>query len=324
MGGAIFVMDGASIVISGFFTVDGNTVAGGNGGSVFSFSSGPGASGSAFGSGIFLQGNNATLTFDPGADTLQTVANDIADQTGSGGTRANAGSVGLTKTGAGTLQLTGNNTYSGTTTISAGTLQVGNGEDRGSLGGGEVGIGTGATLAFDRNDVATVANTLSGGGSVAQIGSGTTVLTGDNSYTGGTRIDSGTLQIGNGGTGGRLGAGEVVLNNGVLAFNHSNAAGPITVANTISGRGGLSKAGTSTLVLTGNNSYEGDTVIDAGTLQVGNGGTTGSLGTGGGRQQRHTGLQPQRCHIGGQHHQRQRQREQGRRQHAGAHRQQQL
>ena len=55
---------------------------------------------------------------------------------------------------------------------------------------------------------------------------------------------------------------------------------PLTLTGTISGAGALTKNGASTLILTADNSYAGGTTIAAGTLQVGNGGTTGSVGTG--------------------------------------------
>jgi autotransporter-associated beta strand protein len=86
---------------------------------------------------------------------------------------------------------------------------------------------------------------------------------------------AGILQVGDGGVTGTLGTGTVV-NNGILAFNRSDA---VTVGANISGAGELQQIGSGTLVLTGSNSY-GATTINAGTLQIGNGGTTGSLGSG--------------------------------------------
>ncbi|RWC18646.1 MAG: hypothetical protein EOS27_33695, partial [Mesorhizobium sp.] len=58
------------------------------------------------------------------------------------------------------------------------------------------------TLAFNRSDAYTFAGLISGSGTVNQAGSGTTILTADNGYTGGTTISAGTLQLGNGGTSG--------------------------------------------------------------------------------------------------------------------------
>ncbi|MBF7731760.1 autotransporter-associated beta strand repeat-containing protein, partial [Pseudomonas sp. N040] len=85
-----------------------------------------------------------------------------------------------------------------------------------------------------------------------------------------------TLSIGAGGTTGSLGSGAVV-NNSTLQINRSNA---VTVANAISGTGTLTKLGAGTASLTGANTYSGTTTISAGTLSIGAGGTTGSLGSG--------------------------------------------
>jgi autotransporter-associated beta strand protein len=102
------------------------------------------------------------------------------------------------------------------------------------------------------------------------------LLTGNNTYTGGTLIGGGTLQVGNGGTSGTLGTGGVA-NNGTLAVNRSDT---VTLDVDISGTGAFSQIGSGTTILSGTNTYSGTTTINAGTLQVGNGGTSGQLGTG--------------------------------------------
>lgn len=109
---------------------------------------------------------------------------------------------------------------------------------------------------------------------MVKAGTGTMILAGTNTYAG-TTNSAGTLQIGNGGTTGTLGTGAVV-NNAALDFDRSNA---ITVGNLISGTGSLTQSGAGTTTLTNANTYSGATVISAGTLQVGNGGDSGSLGT---------------------------------------------
>ena len=179
------------------------------------------------------------------------------------------GAGALTKAGAGGLTLTGNNAYAGGTTISAGTLQLGNGGTTGSIIGD---VANSGVLSFNRSDTNTFAGAISGTGSVSQIGTGTTILTGDSTYTGGTTISAGTLQLGNGGTTGSI-VGDVA-DNGVLAFNRSDTA---TFPGIISGSGSLSQIGAGTTILTGDNTYTGGTTISAGTLQLGNGGTTGSI-----------------------------------------------
>ncbi|MCP3399085.1 autotransporter-associated beta strand repeat-containing protein [Bradyrhizobium sp. CCGB20] len=179
------------------------------------------------------------------------------------------GAGGLTKLGAGTLVLSGTNTYGGGTTIAAGTLQVGNGGTTGWIVGNVV---NDSVLAFNRSDTITFAGEISGSGAVQKLGSNTTILTGNNSYTGTTTVAAGTLQIGNGGTTGSI-AGNVV-NDGVLTIDRSDA---VTLPGDISGSGSLRQVGSGTTILTGSNSYTGGTTIAAGTLQIGNGGTTGSI-----------------------------------------------
>ena len=188
-----------------------------------------------------------------------------------------SGTGSVQQTGTGTTVLTADNTYTGGTTITAGTLQVGNGETSGSIVGDVTDNGA---LAFNRSDVVTFAGVISGAGSVQQNGPGTTILTGDSTYAGGTTINAGTVQLGNGGTTGSV-AGDIT-NNGVLAFDRSNV---LTVVGTITGAGSVQQNGTGTTVLTGDNNYAGGTTITAGTLQLGNGGTTGSI-TGAVTQQR--------------------------------------
>jgi len=203
---------------------------------------------------------------------------------------ANANSVTtLAKNDAGTWALTGTNTYTGNTVINGGILQLGAGGTTGSIASANI-INAAGTLAFDRSNTMTIAGTISGGGDVVQRGAGTTALTAANTYTGGTRIDGGTLQLGNGGAIGSI-LGNVV-DNGTLAFNRSDVYG---FGGLISGTGGVTQSGSGTTVLALANSYKGATQVTAGTLlidgdqsaatgttTVGNGGTFGGRGIVGG------------------------------------------
>ena len=128
------------------------------------------------------------------------------------------------------------------------------------------------TLAFNRSDNVTFGGVVSGTGALQQIGPGTLILTNTNTYGGGTTINAGTLQIGNGGTTGSI-VGNVA-DNGILAFNRSDT---VSFDGAISGTGALTQMGPGTLILTNTNTYGGGTTISAGTLQIGNGGTTGSI-----------------------------------------------
>jgi autotransporter-associated beta strand protein len=104
----------------------------------------------------------------------------------------------LFKSDTGTLILTGTSTYAAATNISAGTLQIGNGGTTGLLSSLSAIVNSG-TLAFNRSNTWTFANSISGTGALNQIGTSTgrTVLTGTNTYTGITTVTSGTLQFGN-------------------------------------------------------------------------------------------------------------------------------
>ncbi len=166
--------------------------------------------------------------------------------------------AGLTKEGTGTLVLTAANTYSGTTVLNGGTLQIGNNGAAGSISGD---VANAAALTFRRSDVYTYAGVVSGTGAVTQNG-GTLILTGANSYTGTTTITAGTLQLGNGGATGELAGGNIV-NSGTLAFDRT---GTLDLTGVISGSGTLTKSGPGTLVLSGANTYAGPTTVNAGRL----------------------------------------------------------
>jgi autotransporter-associated beta strand protein/T5SS/PEP-CTERM-associated repeat protein len=127
----------------------------------------------------------------------------------------------LVKSGAGTLTLTGANTYSGGTTINGGTLQLGNGGTTGSITG-NVATSSGATLAFNRSNNLTFAGVISGAGNVAQTGSGVLTLSGTNTYSGGTRIDSGTLSVSSNANLGNA-SGGVTLAGGSLRLSNNTA-----------------------------------------------------------------------------------------------------
>ncbi|WP_208620766.1 autotransporter-associated beta strand repeat-containing protein, partial [Brucella rhizosphaerae] len=179
------------------------------------------------------------------------------------------GTGSLNKQDYGTLILTADNSYAGGTTISEGTLQLGDGGTAGSVQGD---ILNNATLAVNRSDAYKLSGKISGSGALAQNGTGTLILTGDNSYTGGTTISAGTLQLGDGGTSGSISG--TISNDGILAVNRSDK---LVLDGSVGGTGALQQNGTGTTVLAADNSYSGGTTINAGTLQLGNGGTTGSI-----------------------------------------------
>lgn len=180
----------------------------------------------------------------------------------------------LTKIGAGTLTLTAANTYGGATTVSGGTLQIGNGGTSGSLAG-DVSIGSGATLSFNRSDDSTHSGRISGNGTLEKLGAGTLTLTGTDAFGGSTTISNGTLQIGDGGAAGAL-TGTVNVGAGaVLAFNSSEN---FTYASSLTGGGSVRQLGSGTLTLSGNNTYTGTTVLGGGVVAVNSADAIGSGG----------------------------------------------
>ncbi|MGN6769612.1 MAG: autotransporter domain-containing protein, partial [Rhizobiaceae bacterium] len=242
----------------------------------------------------WMAGNNlalGTFTLANPSDTF-TVGAALTDQAANPANGWDGKS--LTKAGAGTLILSADNAYTGGTTIAAGTLQLGNGGTTGSIVGDVVDNGI---LAFDRSDSGIFAGNISGNGVVQQLGSGTTILTGSNSYSGGTTLLGGVLSVS---SDANLGAvtGVLTFNGGALqvtgtafngtartinwganggGFDIANASNIFTLIQPLSGGGPLTKSGAGTLVLTGDNTYTDGTTIAGGVLQLGGGGTAGSI-----------------------------------------------
>ncbi|WP_346357820.1 autotransporter domain-containing protein [Bosea sp. (in: a-proteobacteria)] len=228
-----------------------------------------------------------------------------------------SGAGGLIKSGAGTLLLTGTNSWSGGTLITAGTLRAGSAGALPTMtdwvltggrldldgydlsmrflagSGGEIALG-GADLIVDQAKDSVYAGTVTGSGRLLKDGSGTLLLTGTSSYSGGTVIRDGTLAIvadanlGNAGSaiafdgGGRLATyADITSGRSVTLFGtgtiETYAGTTFTLGGSISGSGSLAKQGWGTLTLTGSAAHTGGTTIAAGMLQIGNGGTTGDL-----------------------------------------------
>lgn len=173
------------------------------------------------------------------------------------------GSASFTKSGTGTMVLTGTNTHTGTTSISLGVLRIGNGGTSGTLGRGNV--VNDSVLEINRSNDYAISNVISGSGRLLITGGGMITLTGANTYGGTTMIENGVLCVGSGGTSGALGSGNVV-NNARLKFYRSD---DIILGQAVSGSGQLVKAGDGGLTLNGNNSYLGGTLLEKGTLTAG-------------------------------------------------------
>jgi autotransporter-associated beta strand protein len=175
-----------------------------------------------------------------------------------------SGPAGLIHAG-GTLVLTGANTYSGTTVIGSGTLQIGDDGATGTLGAGPV-VNHG-TLRFDRTGTLAVPNDISGAGGLdidCPINAGTIVLSGRNTFSGGINVRSGAIRITHGGA---LGAGpkSILLSNGTaggpqLLLDSSGSS--ITVPAAI----GFTTSNTNGAVVNeaGHNTLEGDFTLTGG------------------------------------------------------------
>ncbi|EEP6604639.1 fibronectin-binding autotransporter adhesin ShdA, partial [Salmonella enterica] len=202
-----------------------------------------------------------TLTADY-ADSLGTgvIANSGVLQVGEGELENTlSGSGSLVKTGTGELTLSGDNSYSGDTTITGGTLTADHAD---SLGTGVI-----ANIGVLQVGEGELENTLSGSGALVKTGTGELTLSGDNTYSGGTTITGGTLTADHADS---LGTG-VIANSGVLQVGEGE------LENTLSGTGSLVKTGTGELTLSGDNTYSGGTTITGGTLTADH---ADSLGTG--------------------------------------------
>ncbi|ENJ4103891.1 fibronectin-binding autotransporter adhesin ShdA, partial [Salmonella enterica] len=156
----------------------------------------------------------------------------------------------IVKSGSDELIVTGDNNYSGGTTISGGTLSA---KDAASLGSGDVDIAENAKLELSQG---TLDNNVTGGGQIVKSGSDELIVTGANDYSGGTTITGGTLTADHADS---LGSGDID-NSGVLQVGEGE------LKNTLFGSGSLVKTGTGELTLSGDNSYSGTTTITDGTL----------------------------------------------------------
>ncbi|WP_176630426.1 autotransporter-associated beta strand repeat-containing protein [Desulfolutivibrio sulfoxidireducens] len=190
--------------------------------------------------------SGALFDFSPTADTTNA------------GVISGAGN--FQKSGAATLTLSGNNTYTGATAITAGTLRV-----TGTLASQSVAVSSGSLFDMSPSTDTTYAGVISGAGNFQKSGAATLTLSGNNTYAGATAITAGTLRVT-----GSLASQLVAVSAGAL-FDMSPSANT-TFAGVISGAGGFQKSGAATLTLSGANTYTGDTTVSGGTLSV-----TGSL-----------------------------------------------
>ena len=178
-----------------------------------------------------LNMNGHTLSLSADGGQTQTVNGAI---TGTGNSNLVVGETAHN----GTVVLAGANTYAGTTEVKAGTLAV---SGSGSLGSGDVTVDKGATLQYDRTaDQTTVANTLSGEGTLKHTGSGTTEFTGNVAgFTGNIEVDAGTLNIMNIAEAANLNVADVTIGNGATmgVYNAADTTADTTHEGTLTIKG---------------------------------------------------------------------------------------
>jgi autotransporter-associated beta strand protein len=167
----------------------------------------------------------------------------------------------LTQLGTGTLTLLGNNTLSGLVTVSAGTLQLGNGGPAGSVSNA-VGIVDNGTLAFNNNNTVGYPNVISGLGMVVNAGTGVLIIATNETYTGNTIVSNGTVLLTASGT---------ISNTPAIIVN----AGAVL---DVSAAGLTLRSAAPSEILAGNGSVKGAVTTASGTtLSPGTNGVIGTL-----------------------------------------------
>ncbi|MDJ0387708.1 autotransporter domain-containing protein [Roseomonas sp. E05] len=287
-GGAVFVRDGASLII-GAGDFSSSAVTGGTAGSTGVIA---GTAGAAAGSDLFLM-SGSTARFAPGGGNTTTVRGTIADDStasvaaGQGYTAGTgAGAAVAVAVESGLVVFQSANTYAGGTTISGGTLQIGNVSSLGTGGlvlsgggalqvdvdgydrSGPVALGAGGGIIDTFGHDATVSAAISGIGGLEKTGAGTLTLNTAQAYSGPTTISGGTLNL--------TGAADIATSSGVAltaggtALDISTASGARGVQ-TLDGVAGSSVAlGTNTLTVADGGSFAGS-IAGAGGLTIAGG-----------------------------------------------------
>ncbi len=275
-GGGAFSQTGAGTTI---LTNAGNTYGGATTVSNGKLQIGDAVSGGSIGAANPVTvGTGGTLAIvNIGGPVANTLANNITGSAGAGTVLVNSantnilsgvlsnggGTLSLTQSGVGTTILSGNNTFSGAVTISAGVLQVGNGGASGTAGIGNGQIFNNATLTYLRSDAYSETNLISGSGIVNKNGGNALTLTRANTYDGATNVNAGTLILGNATALGSAVGGTVVANGATLDLNGQTVVGEKLTSIQGTGVGGFALTNTAGAAA----SFSGDvTLIGATTI----------------------------------------------------------
>jgi autotransporter-associated beta strand protein len=303
-GGSLGGVSAAGIVGANLTVINSGTVQGGSGANAIIFTGGSNVlelqAGSTINGNVIGAGSD---TLRLGGTTSSSF-----DVSAIGSSAQYQGFANFVKTGTSTWTLTNTTTAVTPWTINQGTLAISSDANLGAASGGLTfnggtlqflsGLSSARAITLNSGsgtiDTNGNNNTLSGGiggnGGLTKIGSGILTLSGTSNYTGPTTVNGGTLQAGGAGVfaplstftvaggatldlnsfaqsiGALAGAGDVTLGSATLTAGGNNAS--TIFSGTISGTGGLTKAGTGTMTLTGTNNYTGATTVNAGTLEV--------------------------------------------------------
>jgi fibronectin-binding autotransporter adhesin len=213
--------------------------------------------------GAVVTSNSSIITFE--GDNTKTINGIVS------------GNGGIAQSGNGSTILNAQNTYTGTTTVNSGTLQL---AGSANLGGGNYSqaISNNGTFFINTTENQILSGVISGTGDLVKSNTGNLTLRGSNSYSGNTTINAGTVFIEDAGILGSASYSGSILNNGALEFKGTASQ---SLNGIISGNGGLTFNGSGTTTLAASNTYSGATVINSGTVSIstlGNGSVAGSLG----------------------------------------------
>ena len=226
--------------------------------------------------GLGLDNFSLTATTVSGGSSLYWVGNDAVR--GDGGTWSQSGGTAWATTDADLAGSTWDSTktatfggsvdpslvtVSGTVNAAAGITFASTGYTLSSGTVNLTGADIGTNLVGVSSGTAAIASAITGTTGMTVAGGGTLVIAGADGHTGGTNISGATLQIGDGATAGSISGS--ITNNGTLAFNRTD---DVTFSNDISGSGGVTKLGSNTLSVSGNNSYAGLTTVSFGALRA--------------------------------------------------------